>query len=41
MNLAGTVLIVWFVLQPHRPPRPQFDGGAFPPRFDLHPEGDF
>ncbi|XP_069700198.1 myosin heavy chain, muscle isoform X4 [Periplaneta americana] len=27
---------------PHKPaPRPQFDGSAFPPRFDLHPEGDF
>uniref|UniRef100_A0A1D1XV65 Myosin heavy chain, muscle n=1 Tax=Anthurium amnicola TaxID=1678845 RepID=A0A1D1XV65_9ARAE len=27
---------------PHRPPRPVLgDGGAFPPRFDLHPEGDF
>ncbi|XP_022175419.1 myosin heavy chain, muscle isoform X39 [Myzus persicae] len=26
----------------HRPPvKPQFDGFAFPPRFDLHPEGDF
>jgi len=26
----------------HRPPvKPQFDGFAFPPRFDLHPDGDF
>lgn len=27
---------------PHRPPRSMLgEGGAFPPRFDLHPEGDF
>ncbi|XP_046680383.1 myosin heavy chain, muscle isoform X10 [Homalodisca vitripennis] len=27
----------------HRPPpiRPTFDGASFPPRFDLHPDGDF
>ncbi|XP_050533202.1 myosin heavy chain, muscle isoform X33 [Daktulosphaira vitifoliae] len=26
----------------HRPPvKPQFDGFAFPPRFDLHPDGEF
>ncbi|XP_033213889.1 myosin heavy chain, muscle isoform X10 [Belonocnema kinseyi] len=28
---------------PHRPAfnKPQFDGSAFPPRFDLQPDGDF
>jgi len=27
--------------QPHRPAfKPQLDGSAFPPRFDLQPDGD-
>jgi hypothetical protein len=41
-NFDFAVLMLLSRFQPHKSaPRPQFDGSAFPPRFDLHPEGDF